>query len=183
MKRLFVFVDASNLWAVQKAKGRMFDHAKLKEYLKNTHKASEIKIYYYDAYPLPSTRDRDVSGKHKFYVYLQKALDFTVRKKPLKQIHIETERGVAIEEKGNMDVELAIDVVNQAGNFDEAIFFTGDSDFMALVRFIHGRGKKVFIYSSRNNISSELRTGGDGYFDILKITEDIWRGEVRHSKK
>lgn len=39
---------------------------------------------------------------------------------------------------------------------------------------------KMFDYSSRNNISSELRTGGDGYIDILTISDDIWRQEVRH---
>lgn len=178
-KRLAVFMDASNLWAVQKAKGRMFDLAKLKKYLIETHEASSIKIYYYDAYPLPATRDHDVSGKHRFYVYLEKALKFIVRKKPLKQIRVETACGIAIEEKGNMDVELSIDVVNQIKHYDEAIFFTGDSDFLALIRFMHSRKKKVYVYSSRNNISIELRTGGDGYRDILKITEDIWGAELR----
>lgn len=182
-KRVFVFIDASNLWAVQKAKGRMFDLAKLKAFLKASHQATDVKVYYYDAYPKPETRDHDVSGKHKFYVYLEKALGFVVRKKPLKQIRIDTERGVVVEEKGNMDVEMAIDVVNQVKNYDEAIFFTGDSDFLALVRFIHSRDKKVFVYSSRNNVSSELRTGGDGYEDILKIADDIWREEVRRREK
>lgn len=178
-KTVFVFIDASNLWAVQKAKGRMFDLSKLKKFLKQRHKASEIKTYYYDAYPKPETRDHDVSGKHRFYVYLEKALGFVVRKKPLKQIRVETDRGFLVEEKGNMDVEMAIDVINQCKNYDEAVFFTGDSDFLALISFIHSREKKVFVYSSRNNISSELRTGGDGYTDILKITDDIWRDEVK----
>ena len=182
-KKLYVFIDASNLWAVQKSKGKTLDLAKLKKFLKDKHKASAIKVYYYDAYPKPETRDHDVSGKHRFYVYLEKALGFVVRKKPLKQIRVETERGVAVEEKGNRDVEMAIDIVNQSKNYDEAAILSGDSDFLALLRFIHSRSKKVFIYSSRNNISSELRTGGDGYTDILKISADIWRDEVRRRAK
>lgn len=182
-KKLYVFIDASNLWAVQKSKGKTLDLAKLKKFLKDKHKASAIKVYYYDAYPKPETRDHDVSGKHRFYVYLEKALGFVVRKKPLKQIRVETERGVVVEEKGNMDVEMAIDIVNQSKNYDEAAILSGDSDFLALLRFIHSRNKKVFIYSSRNNISSELRTGGDGYTDILKISADIWRDEVRRRAK
>ncbi len=181
-KRVAVFIDASNLWAVQKAKSRMLDLAKLKKHLKAQHAASNIKIYYYDAYPLPETRDHDVSGKHRFYVYLEKALGFIVRKRPLKQIRIETARGIVVEEKGNMDVELSIDVVNQIKKYEEAVLFTGDSDFLALIRFIHGRDKKVFVYSSRNNVSTELRTGGDGYKDILKITEDIWGAELRYKE-
>lgn len=40
-KVVYVFIDASNLWAVQKAKGKMFDLAKLKKYLKDTHSASK----------------------------------------------------------------------------------------------------------------------------------------------
>lgn len=182
-KKVYVFIDAANLWEVQKAKAERLDFAKLKRYLKSVHEATSIKVYYYDAYPRSETRDYDVGGKHKFYVYLEKALNFIVRKKPFKQIRIESGVGLVVEEKGNMDVEMAIDVVNQCNNYDEVVFFSGDSDFLALVRFIHGRGKKVYIYSSQNNISTELRTGGDGYNDILNIKADIWRGELKRRGK
>jgi uncharacterized LabA/DUF88 family protein len=60
-------------------------------------------------------------------------------------------------------------------NWDaDAVFFTGDSDFLALVTYLRNGGKKVYIFSSRNNISHELKTGADGYTDILTITTDIW---------
>jgi len=42
--------------------------------------------------------------------------------------------------------------------------------------------KKVFIFSSQNNISEELRTGGDGYSDILKI-DNIWGKKLRHREE
>ena len=176
-------MDAANLWEVQKAKAMVLDLEKLKRYLKTKHSASELKVYYYDAYPKQETRDHDVSGKFKFYVYLEKALKFVVRKKPLKQIRSGGGAEAIDTEKGNMDVELAIDVVNQAKNYDEAVLFSGDSDFLALIRFIHSRGKKAYVYSSRNNVSTELRTGGDGYTDILKITDDIWRGELKRRER
>jgi uncharacterized LabA/DUF88 family protein len=179
MKRVYVFIDASNLWATQKAKGKLFDLEKLKNYLKNKYNASDIRVYYYDAYPEQKTREYSVEGKFKFYVYLEKALKFIVRKKPLKQIKVTTKDGVIIEEKGNMDVEMAIDVVNQIENYDEAVFFSGDSDFLALIRFARNKGKKVYVYSSRNNVSKELRTGADGYTDVLMIVDDIWRSKVK----
>lgn len=179
-KRLFVFMDASNMWAVQKTKGKMFDLAELKKYLKNQYQASQIKIYYYDAYPEQSTRDHDISGKFRFHLYLEKALGFVIRKKALKQIRITTPDGIVIQEKGNMDVELTMDFVNQVDNYDQAILFSGDSDFLALIRFARSKGKKVFVYSSKNNISKELLTGSDGYADILNIDAKIWRGEVKH---
>lgn len=51
------------------------------------------------------------------------------------------------------------------------------------MHFVRNKGKKVYIYSSRNNISSELRTGADGYKDILTINDDIWRSEVKRREK
>ncbi len=181
-KAVYVFIDASNLWAVQKAKGQLFDLAKLRNFLQNKHHTKNLRIYYYDAYPDQKTREYSIDGKFKFYVYLTKALKFVVRKKPLKQIRVATDKGVIVQEKGNMDVEIAIDVVNQLQNYDEAVFFSGDSDFLALVRFVRNKHKKVYIYSSKNNVSTELRTGGDGYTDVLTITDDIWRQKVKHRK-
>ncbi len=177
---VYVFIDASNLWQAQKVKGKFFDLKLLKGYLERSYNASEIKVYYYTAYPREGTRDYSTEGKHKFYTYLKKGLGFVVRKKELKQIKTMTELGETIEEKGNMDVEMTIDAVNLIDKYNIAILFTGDSDFLALVSYIRNRGKKVYIYSSQNNISSELRTGGNSYTDVLKIDDNIWRGEVQH---
>lgn len=177
---VYVFIDASNLWEAQKVKGRFFDFEKLKNFLKEKHNADFIKVFYYTAYPADGTREYGLDGKHKFYTYLKKALDFTVRKKALKQIAIHTEEGDRIEEKGNMDVEMTIDAMYHIKKYDSAIFFSGDSDFLALVTHIKNGGKKVYIYSSRNNVSEELRTGADGYTDVLGIEEDVWGRELRH---
>lgn len=176
---VYAFVDASNLWEAQKTKGYFFDLAKLQAYLKTRYHATEIKVYYYTAYPAEGTRDYSTDSKHKFYTYLKKGLGFVVRKKPLKQLKSMTDHGEVIEEKGNMDVEMAIDAVNLIEKYDTAILFTGDSDFLALVNYIKNRGKKVHIFSSRNNVSTEMRTGGHGYTDVLKVTEDIWGKELK----
>jgi uncharacterized LabA/DUF88 family protein len=177
---IYVYIDASNLWQAQKTKGRFFDYSKLIESLKVQFSAASVVTYYYTAYPAEGTRDYTTDGRHKFYTFLKKGLGFVVRKKELKRITITTPEGVAVEEKGNMDVEMAIDAVHNVDKYDIAILFTGDSDFLSLVNYIRARDKKVYIFSSANNISSELRTGADGYFDVLKIPADIWREEVRH---
>ena len=175
---VYVFIDASNLWQAQKAKGRFFDWEKLRVYLKGKFSADEIKFFYYTAYPADGTRTYSLDGKHKFLTYLKKGLGFTVRKKELKRIAVHTEIGDAFEEKGNMDVEMTIDVLHQKTSYQTAIFFTGDSEFLALVTYLRNGGKKVHIFSSRNNISHELKTGGDGYVDVLTIREDIWGREL-----
>jgi uncharacterized LabA/DUF88 family protein len=172
--RIAVFIDASNIWQAQKSKGRMFDFAKLKSYLQITYNAQFITCYYYTAYPAEGTRTYNTEAKHKFFTYLKRGLGYVVRKKELKRILIHGDNGSTIQEKGNMDVEMTIDAVHTKDSYDAAIFFTGDSDFLALVAYLQNNNKKVYIYSSKNNVSSELRTGANGYTDILKLNADIW---------
>ncbi|MDP3778418.1 MAG: NYN domain-containing protein [bacterium] len=165
---VYVFIDASNLWAAQKVKGRMFDFEKLKSFLKEKYTAQLIEIFYYTAYPADGTREYSLDGKHKFFTYLKKALGFTVRKKELKRITMHSDGGDSIEEKGNMDVEMTIDAIHTMEKYDIAVFFSGDSDFLALVNYLKHGGKKVYVYSSRNNISEELRTGGGWLYRCSK---------------
>ena len=175
---VYVFIDASNIWEAQKAKGRFFDYEKLRNFLKQKFKASTIEVFYYTAYPANGTRDYSIDGKHKFFTFLKKGLGFTVRKKELKRINVITEDGQAIEEKGNMDVEMTIDAIHFSKKYKTAILFTGDADFLALVNYLKNGGKKVYIFSSKNNVSQELRTGGDGYFDVLN-EDAIWGRELK----
>ena len=106
-------------------------------------------------------------------------MNFVVIKKELKRISILSEHGESIEEKGNMDVEITIGAVHCISRYETAVFFTGDSDFLALITYLKNHNKKVYIFSSENNISYELRTGGNGYTDILNI-EEIWGKELKH---
>ncbi len=180
---MYVFIDASNLWQAQKAKGKFFDYEKLKIFLKEKFAASEIEIFYYTAYPKEGTRDVSQDRKHKFFTYLKKGLGYTVRKKELKRIVQHTDMGDLIQEKGNMDVEMTIDAIHFCNKYDIAVLFSGDSDFLALVKYIRNINKKVFIFSSKNNVSQELRTGGDGYFDVLEVEEDIWGQPLKYKEE
>ena len=145
MNNIYVFIDAANLWQVQKAKGRFLNHEKIVRFLKGSFRGDQIKIFYYAAYPAQGTRTYSLDSKHRFFTYLKKGLGFAVRKKELKRITVAGLQGEIVQEKGNMDVEMA----------------------------------KVYVFSSRNNISQELRTGSDGYFDILKLNADIWGNQIK----
>jgi len=178
-KTIYVFIDASNLWEAIKTKGRFLDFKKTIEYIKKEFDGLNTKAFYYTAYPKEGTRSYSLDGKHKFFTYLKKGLGFAVIKKELKRISIIDGNGESIEEKGNMDVEIAIDSLHHLGKYEIAIFFTGDSDFLALISYLRKHSKKVFVFSSKNNVSQELRTGADGYTDILTI-EDIWGVKLKH---
>jgi len=177
--KIYVFIDASNLWQAQKAKGRFLDYQKVVAYIKKKYNGTFVKVFYYTAYPANGTRNYNLENKHKFFIYLKKGLSFEVIKKKLKRISVTDEFGESVREKGNMDVEITIDAIHFSDKYDISILFTGDSDFLALVNYLRNKNKKVYIYSSENNISQELRTGADGYTDILKEKEDIWGKELK----
>ena len=179
---IYVFIDASNVWNVVKSKRKFIEYSHLKNYFKKKFHAQEVKIFYYDAYPKEGTRDYDLNGKHRFYTYLKKGLGFIVRKKELKRISIITKDGESIIEKGNMDVEITIDALHNFNKYNIAVLFSGDSDFLALISYLRNRGKKVYIFSSQGSISEELKTGGDGYFDLKNINE-IRGKDLKHRKK
>ncbi len=179
---IYVFIDASNLWQAQKAKGKFLDLRETTKFIKEKFEALSIKIFYYAAYPGEGTRDYSLDGKHRFFTFLKKGLGFEVRKKELKRISIIDQHGESIKEKGDMDVEITIDAIHHLGKYNIAVFFTGDSDFLALVSYLKNNNKKVYIFSSQNNISEELRTGGDGYSDILKI-DNIWGKELKYREE
>lgn len=177
--KIYVFIDASNLWAAQKSKGKLIDYSKITDLIRRKYNVEFVKIFFYDAFPAEGTRSYSLGGKHRFYTFLKKALDFAVITKKLKRIKEVTGKGEIMKEKGNMDVEITIDAMLHFNKYDIAIFLTGDSDFLALVTYLKNHGKKIYIYSSKNNISEELRTGSDGYIDLLNI-EEIWGKDLRH---
>ena len=82
-----------------------------------------------------------------------------------------------------MDVEMTIDAIHHAKKYNTAVLFSGDSDFLALATYLRNGGKKVYVFSSKNNVSEELRTGTDGYTDVLLIEKDIWGRELRRREE
>ena len=180
-QKVYVFIDAGNLWNIYKAKKSLIDFKKLKNYFLVKYQPSELQIFYYTSYPKQETRETDVSINHNFFTFLSKGLGFRVVKKPLKQIKIVKDGQQGVMEKGNMDVELAIDLVHNINNFDIALLFSGDSDFLSLANYVKNKKKEIYIYSSKNSVSTELETGGSGYKDIMGI-EEIWGDKLKHKK-
>jgi len=90
--------------------------------------------------------------------------------------------GEGIKEKGDMDVEITLDALHHKNKYNTAIFFTGDSDFLSLISYLRNIKKTIYVFSSKNNISEELRTGSDGYCDVISIPE-IWGKEIKRRKK
>ena len=78
---------------------------------------------------------------------------------------------------------MTMDAMLHQERFDAAVFFSGDSDFLPLVTYLKNKGKKVYIFSSKNNVSEELRTGAHGYTDVLKVGGHIWGRELKRREE
>lgn len=185
ISKIAVFIDASNLWSSYKSMGKMLELNKLNSFFSEKFDAEIFRIFYYVAYPKEGTREKEkINRLHNFFVYLEKNLKFTVIKKPLKKtILLRDKNGKIIfndktkeplkVEKGNLDVEITMDVLKYSTAFQIAIFLTGDSDFLPIV--IHLRNLKspkiVYIFSTKDCVSEELKTGGNGYFDLADFPE------------
>ncbi len=63
--------------------------------------------------------------------------------------------------KGNWDLGIAVDMIEQAEKMDIVALVSGDGDFAPVVRMLQRMGKKVEVYSFENTISSELREAAD----------------------
>lgn len=159
--RTAVFIDGANLYASTKTLGFDIDYAKLRAFFaKHT---SLIRIYYYSAL---------LGGEE--YSPLKPLTDwlayngFSLVSKPAKEfIGVDGARRI----KGNMDIELAIDMLEMADKLDHAILFSGDSDFRRLVEAVQRRGVKVTVISTiRSNppmIADELRRQSDQFIDLV----------------
>lgn len=66
--------------------------------------------------------------------------------------------------KANIDVDLTVDALMQAGDLDYFMLVTGDGDFTKLVQALQSKGKKVDLLAFMN-VSRELKEAVDVYFN------------------
>ena len=67
--------------------------------------------------------------------------------------------------KGNMDIELAVDVMEMAERLDHIVLFSGDGDFRRLVEAVQRKGVRVTVVSTVRSqppmVADELRRQAD----------------------
>ncbi len=84
--------------------------------------------------------------------------------------------------KGNMDIELAIDMMEIAENVDEIVLFSGDGDFRRLVEAVQRKGVRVTVISTTRSeppmIADELRRQADEYIDLSDLPE-VHRAQIK----
>jgi uncharacterized LabA/DUF88 family protein len=81
--------------------------------------------------------------------------------------------------KGNMDIELAIDMLEMAQYLDHAVLFSGDGDFRRLVEATQRKGVRVTVVSTLRSqppmVADELRRQADSFVDLGDLADQIAR--------
>jgi len=81
--------------------------------------------------------------------------------------------------KGNMDIEIAVDMLRMSEHIDHMVLFSGDGDFRALVQAVQDKGVTVTIVSTRKTnppmLGEELRRQADSVIDLADLERTIGR--------
>ena len=68
--------------------------------------------------------------------------------------------------KADWDVGLAIDAVRTADIVDTVVLVSGDGDFVPLLEYLRGRGRRVEVIAFGRSASKLLREAADDFLDI-----------------
>lgn len=68
--------------------------------------------------------------------------------------------------KADWDVGMAIDAVRTADIVDAIVIVSGDGDFVPLVDYLKGRGRRVEVIAFGRTTSQKIREAADDFLDI-----------------
>nr|WP_298795237.1 NYN domain-containing protein [uncultured Acetobacter sp.] len=168
-ERTCLFIDGSSLYSTSRGLGFDVDYKKLLDFF--TSKTHVIRAYYYAA--ILDTEDysplkplTDWLSYNGYFLVTKPAREFT---------DSTGKRRV----KGNMEIEIAVDMMEMAPHIDHAILFSGDSDFRRVVEAVQRQGTRVSVVSSMRSspplIGDDLRRQADNFLELATIANNFTR--------
>src|SRR5262249_41392459 len=89
--------------------------------------------------------------------------------------------------KGNMDIELAVDVMEMVDAVDHFVLFSGDGDFRSMVEAVQRKGRKVTVVSTLATqppmIADELRRQADHFVDLSTLQSKVGRARAERQQR
>jgi len=158
--KVAVFIDAANIFYSQRTLGWYISYERLKDYFKK-----ECDVVYLFVY---TATDAGRPEQSKF-IDMLKRNNFVVRTKSVKKIRIAS--GV-YQWKGDFDVELTLDMIDNLSRYDTAVLMSGDSDFAPVIERIKTEGKRVVVMSVKGHVSKELLDRAK-YVNLKKLRDEI----------
>ncbi len=148
--RLGIYVDVQNLYYAAKDLGGKIDYRKLRDWI-----VAGRTLVRANAYTIINP---SIPGQEKFLRALEN-YGFFLRTKVIK-IYFDGNH------KGNWDLGMAVDMIEDAPHLDIVAIVTGDSDFAPVVRLLKRLGVTVEVYSFLHTLSQELREAADRFFPL-----------------
>jgi uncharacterized LabA/DUF88 family protein len=168
-ERVALFIDGANLYSAARSLGFEIDYRRL---LESFRKESQlVRAFYYTAL----VEDQEYSPLRPLIDWLDYN-GFTMVTKPAKEY---TDAMGRRKVKGNMDIELAIDVMEMSPHIDHVVLFSGDGDFRRLVEAVQRKGVRVSVVSSTRTqppmVADELRRQADTFIELQELMPKIMR--------
>jgi uncharacterized LabA/DUF88 family protein len=168
-ERTALFIDGANLYSAARALQFDIDYRKLLSVFRQNTRL--MRAYYYTAL----LEDQDFSPLRPLVDWLDYN-GYTLVTKAAREF---TDQMGRRRVKGDMDVEICVDMLELAPHADHLVLFSGDGDFTALLGAIQRKGVKVSVVSTmRSNppmVSDELRRQADNYIDLTDMFQLIGR--------
>lgn len=176
-ERIGLFIDGSNLYAAARALGFDIDYKKLLDLFASNGRL--IRAFYYTAL----IEDQEYSPIRPLVDWLDYN-GYTMVTKPTKEF---TDAMGRRKIKGNMDIELAIDVMEMAQHLDHVVLFSGDGDFRRLVEAVQRKGVRVTVVSTVRSqppmVADELRRQADTFLELLELEPQIARAQIHRDDR
>ncbi|NHN87877.1 LabA-like NYN domain-containing protein [Acetobacter conturbans] len=171
-ERTCLFIDGSSLYSASRGLNFDVDYRKLLDFFSN--RCNLLRAHYYAAI----LDTEEYSPIKPLTDWLSYNGYFLVTKTAREYTDQNGRRRI----KGNMDIEIAVDMMEAAPRIDHAILFTGDSDFRRVVEAVQRQGVRVSVVSSMRSspplIGDELRRQADQFVDLADIADEITRRQA-----
>lgn len=168
-EKLALFIDGAALYATARALDMDIDYKRLLTWAGKQGRL--VRAYYYTAL----VEDQDYSPLRPLVDWLDYNGYTMVTKQAKEYVDSQGRRKV----KGNMDIELAIDLLEMAEKVDHIMLFSGDGDFKRLVETAQRKGVRVTVVSTIQStppmVSDDLRRQADNFIDLEDLFEAIGR--------
>ena len=176
-EKLALFIDGSNLYAAARSLDFDIDYKKLLRWA--AEQGRLVRAFYYTAL----IENEEYSPIRPLVDWLDYN-GYTMVTKPTKEF-VDSQGRRKI--KGNMDIELAIDAMEQSETVDHLVIFSGDGDFTTLVEALQRKGRKVSVVSTLSTnppmISDDLRRQADHFIDLVSLRTEIGRSPAEREAR
>ncbi|MCX8499495.1 MAG: NYN domain-containing protein [Caulobacteraceae bacterium] len=167
--KIALFIDGANLYSAAKGLNFDIDYKKLLDEFRK--RGVLIRAYYYTAL----VEDQDYSPVRPLVDWLDYN-GFAVVTKTAREF---TDANGRKRFRGDMDIEIAVDMMEMAAKADHLVLFSGDGDFRRLIESVQQKGVRVTVVSTVKSqppmASDDLRRQADSFVDLADLSNIIGR--------